>query len=66
MGSPLSPITADGVMDDLESNWIASLPFQLPFYIQYVDDIITAVPHNKMDTIKYTFNNFNQNIQFTT
>ena len=65
MGSPLSPIAADIVMDDLESKFIASLPFQLPFYFRYIDDIITAVPHNKIDTIKNTFNNFNHKIQFT-
>ena len=64
MGSPLSPIAADIVMDGLESKCIASLPFQLPFYFRYVD-IITAVPHNKIDTIKDTFNNFNHRIQFT-
>ena len=66
MGSPLSPIAADIVMDDLESNCIASLPFKPPFFFRYVDDIITAVPHDKIDTIKNTFNNFNHKIQFTT
>ena len=52
-------------MNDLESNCIASLLFQLPFYLRYVDDIITAGQHNKIDTIKNTFNNFNHKIQFT-
>ena len=66
MGSPLSPIAADIVMDDLESKCIASLPLQLPFYFRYVDGIITAVPHNKIDTIKNILNNFNHKIQFTT
>ena len=64
MGSPLSPITADIVMDDLESKCIASLPFQIPFNFRYVY-IITAIPNNKIDTIKNTFNNFNHKIQFT-
>ena len=64
MCSPLSPVAADIVMDDLESHCIASLPFQLPFYFRYVDVIITAVPHNKIDTIKNTFNNYNHKIKF--
>ena len=33
IGSPLSPIAADIVLDDLESKCIASLPFQLPFFL---------------------------------
>ena len=36
MGSPLSPIVADIVMDDLETNYISTLPFQLPFYFRDV------------------------------
>ncbi|XP_046737536.1 uncharacterized protein LOC124406224 [Diprion similis] len=35
MGSPLSPILADIVMDDLESCCIKKLPFTLPFYYRY-------------------------------
>ena len=66
MGSLLSPIAAEIVMDDLESNCIAFLSFQLLFYFRYVDDIITAVPHNEIDIIKNTYNNFNHKIQFTT
>ena len=65
MGSPLSPIAADIVLDDLEKKCITSLPFQLPFYFRYVDDIITAVPYNEIDTIKNTFNSYNHKIQFT-
>ena len=53
------------VKRDLESNCITSLFFYLPFYFRYVDDIKAAVPHNKIDTIKNTFNNYNYKIQFT-
>ena len=65
MGSPLSPIAADIVIDDLETKCIGTLPFQLPFYFQYVDDMITAVPANQNNTIKNTFNSKNHKIQFT-
>ena len=59
MGSPLSPVAADMVMEDLEKKCIDSLPFQVPFYFRYVDDILTAVPINEIDTIKKTFNSYN-------
>ena len=64
MGSPLSPIAADIFLDDLESKCIASLPFQLPFHFRYVDDIITAVPFNKIEIVKNSFNSYNHKIQF--
>ena len=65
-GFPMgSPIAADIVMDDLESKCIASLPFQLDFYYRYVEDIITAVPLNELNTIKNIFNSYNHKIQFT-
>ena len=66
MGSPLSPIAADITMDDLETKCIASLSFKLPFFFRYMDDIITAVPVNEIDTILNTFNSYNHKIQFTT
>ena len=65
MGSPLSPIAADIVMDDLETKCIASLPLKLLFFFWYVDVIITAVPTDKIDTILNTFNSYNHKIQFT-
>ena len=64
MGSPFSPIAADIVMDDLEKQCIPSLPFRLPFYFRYVDDIITAVPAEEIDKIRNTFNSYNHKIQF--
>ena len=51
-GSLLSPFIADIVTDDLEIKCIASLPFHLPFYFRYVDDILTAVPSRKMTQLK--------------
>ena len=37
----------------------------LPFFFRYVDDIITAVPTDKIDTILNTFNSYNHKIKFT-
>ena len=66
MGSLLSPTGADITTDDLETKCIASLPFKLPFFFWYVDNIITAVPANEIHTIMNTFNSYNHKIQFRT
>lgn len=65
MGSPGSPCFADLVMESLEEVVIKKLPFKLPFYFRYVDDIITAIPKDKVMETKDIFNSFNENIQFT-
>ena len=65
MGSPLSPILADLVMQDLESDAIKNLPFHLPFYCRYVDDIILAAPFEFSSSILNTFNSVHNRLQFT-
>lgn len=44
MGSPLSPILADIVMDDLETQCLSSLSFKVLTYYRYVD-VFAIVPH---------------------
>lgn len=44
MGSPLSPVLADIVLQYLEERAIAMLPISLPIYLRYVDDIILNAP----------------------
>ena len=65
MGSPLSPIISDIVMDDLKKECLSKLTFKLPFYFRYVDDNITAAPPDKIDTILNAFNNYNNKLKFT-
>lgn len=65
MGSPVSPAAANLVMEHIESNVLKHFDFEIPFYYRYVDDIILAVPVDKVDCLTETFNNFDQNIQFT-
>ena len=65
MGSPLSPIIADITLQDLESWAVATLPFYLPFYIRYVDDIALAAPSSMLDKLKNTFNSYHPRLQFT-
>jgi len=44
MGSPLFPILADIVMEKLKEISLSRLPFHIPLYVRYVDDIAMAAP----------------------
>jgi len=65
MGSPLSPILADIVMQDLELKAIKELNIRFPFYYRYVDDIVLLTPDNIVDDILNIFNNVHNRLQFT-
>lgn len=65
MGSPLSPILSDIVMCDLEDRAITNLPFILPFYFRYVDNIVLAAPKLRVPDILQTFNFFHKKLRFT-
>jgi len=65
MGSPLSPILADLVMQDLETYALKKLGMEIPFYYRYVDDIALAVPRHKSNEFLSTFNSFHPRMQFT-
>lgn len=65
MGSNLSPILSQYVMDDLLNNCIPKLKFKLPFIKKFVDDIVTSVPQNSINEILEIFNQYNSHIQFT-
>jgi len=57
MGSPLSPILADIVLQDIEEAALGRISAELPFYIRYVDDILLAAPDdNLLDVILEIFN----------
>jgi len=65
MGSPLSPILADIVMQDLELKAIKNLDFEIPVYYRYVDDILLITPANRVDIILNAFNSIHSRLQFT-
>lgn len=65
MGNCLSPVCADIIMSELQKTCINQLPFELPFFKRYVDDIITCVPFDQIDTLLNTFNSFHSKLQFT-
>ena len=59
MGSSISPIIADIVMVDLETEILPSFDFLIPWYFRYVDDTILCVPLDKVDTVLCKFNSYN-------
>ena len=65
MGSPLSPIIADIILQDFENVAIECLPFKLSFYYRYVDDILLAAPKDKFEIILHNFNSLHPRLQFT-
>jgi len=65
MGSPLSLIIADVVMQDLEMHCVNKINYQLTFYFRYVDDIVMAAPCDKIDLIHNTFNGNHKRLKFT-
>ena len=65
MGSPLSPVIADIVLQDLESRALGTLDFVLPFYFRYVDDVVCAAPSDSLEHVLNVFNSFHPRLQFT-
>jgi len=65
MGSPLSPVIADIVMQDLENEVLGTFNFDVPFYYRYVDDLVMAVPTSKIKIVIETFNSIHPSLQFT-
>jgi hypothetical protein len=65
MGSPLSPILADIVMDDLEVHCLESLNFKISTFLRYVDDIFAIIPRSKINEVLNAFNNYHPRLKFT-
>ena len=65
MGSPISSVIANLVMEDLEKTCLDQLTHKPTFYYRYVDDIITEAHPNNINEILNTFNKYNSKIQHT-
>ena len=65
MGSSISPIIADIVMVDLETEILASFDFVIPWYFRHLDDTILCVPQDKVDIVLCKFNSYNPRLPFT-
>lgn len=65
MGSTLSPIIAQFVVDLVLKNCLKKLPFKVPFIKKFMDDILTAVPKNSVEESLQIINQIHDKIQFT-
>ncbi|XP_072400999.1 uncharacterized protein [Diabrotica undecimpunctata] len=65
MGSTISPILVNFVLDDLINESIKKLEFQVRFVKRYVDDLILATPSDKTVATLSVFNCFDPHLQFT-
>jgi len=64
MSSPLSPILANMVLQDIEDTALNLLPVSLSFFFRYVDDILLAAPLDLLDIILNIFNSFHNRLRF--
>lgn len=58
IGSPLSAITANLLMENLEQACWNKLNSHVEFYKRYVDDYIYHIPVGKVDCVIHTFNSY--------
>lgn len=65
MGSPLSPILAEIVMQAIERTVFDTLRFQPKFFSRYVDDAIGISTLKEMIEILQSFNSQQESVQFT-
>jgi len=65
MGFPLSPIISDIVLQDLETEALQLLPYEIPIYYRYVDDILFAAQRSQFSDILITFNSYHPRLKFT-
>ena len=65
MGSSVSVVVTEIVMQNIEEQALATYSETLPLWLRYVDDTITAVHENKIDEFHEHLNEQNTNIQFT-
>lgn len=53
------------ILQNLESRVIGTLPFNLPFYFQYIDDIALSVSSSILEFTLNSFNSIHLRVQFT-
>ena len=65
MGSPVSVVVADIVMQNIEEQALATYTRTIPLWLRYVDDTFTAVHKDGIDDFHKQLNRQNADIQFT-
>lgn len=65
MGSPLSPIIADIVLQDLETKALESIRYTPLLYFRYVDDVVMTSSSHLIEHTLQIFNSFHPRLKFT-
>ena len=65
MGSPVSVVVAEIVMQNIEEQALATYTRTIPIWLRYVDDTFTAVHKDGIDDFHEHLNRQNADIQFT-
>ena len=65
MGSPVSVVVAEIVMQNIEEQALSTYTKTLPLWLRYIDDTFTAVHKDEIDTFHEHLNRQNPRIQFT-
>ena len=65
MGSPVSVVMANMVMEDIEDRALASFPIPLSFWKRYVDDVFCVIPSDQVVPLLQHLNTIEPSIQFT-
>ncbi|PFX16903.1 hypothetical protein AWC38_SpisGene18798 [Stylophora pistillata] len=64
MGSPVSVVIAEIVMQNIEERALSTCRQTIPLWLRYVDDTFTAVRHDEIDAFHRHLNEQNTDIQF--
>ena len=65
MGSPVSAVIANMVMEGVEQRALATSPVKLFFWKRYIDNVISAVSGNEAERLLSHLNSVEPSIQFT-
>ena len=65
MGSPVSVVVAEIVMQNIEEQALASYKRIIPLWLRYVDDTFTTLHKDEIDDFHEHLNRQNAHIQFT-
>jgi len=65
MGSPLSLVVANLILQSLELSILNDLMHKPIFYYRYVDDIALSVPFFQLNSLLEKFNSFHHRLKFT-
>ena len=66
MGSPISPILADLVMEEFEETAISTFPHPPKWWFRYVDDSHSCLRKDQVDQFHKHLNSIDPNIHFGT